>query len=457
MPRLVDRWRGAVVALGLSAIASGLALARQSRDEPSGLPPVTAPSPNPGTQGPPDGSPKASPALPDSLPSAVRRVPSPGDDVLVVMKSEGERFEAEFVAEDAQGFRLRIAGIVVSVLRSNVERMVVLDAPRERYLQMRALIVDTDIDRLVLLSQWLQRRRLYAEAVRELSHVLLLEPTNGEAIRLMREVEQQAALAERAGDPPPEPEEPRERAAAPERPKPGDFPLLTPEQINLMKVFEVDLSDPPRMVVARETIQRLLTQHADDPLIPSTRDGREAFLKKSAPEVLDIMFRLRARDLYGQVQVLDQPRSMRLFRDHVHAAWLVNSCATTRCHGGSQAGRLQLTNYRPTAESSVYTNYLILDRFVTKDGKRLIDYEEPERSVLLQMALPRDDAAHPHPDVPGWRPAFRNRDERRYQQAVDWIASMYRPRPDLPIEYTPPGERKSAEGVPPPEGRPVER
>ncbi len=373
------------------------------------------------------------------------------------MKSEGERFEAQFVSDDGKSLRVRIAGIVVSIVRESVERLVVLDPPLDRYRQMRALIADSDLDRLVLLAQWLQRRRLYAEAVRELEHVLGRDPTHGEAIRLHREVEQQAALAGRTRQEPENPPAPTERPPAPTRPRPGDFPLLSPEQINLMKVYEVDLSNPPRLVIGRETIQRLLTQYADDPLIPATRDGRARFMSKPPQEILDLMFRLRARDLYAEVQVLDQPESMRLFRDHVHAAWLVNTCATTRCHGGSQAGRLQLTNYRPTSDASVYTNFLILERFVTKDGQRLINYEEPEKSVLLQMSLPRDDSSAPHPDVPGWRPAFRNRNERRFEQAVEWIRSMYRPRPEFPIEYSPPGERADSDAPHSPPEKPVER
>jgi hypothetical protein len=133
---------------------------------------------------------------------------------------------------------------------------------------------------------------------------------------------------------------------------------------------------------------------------------------------------------------------MKLFRDHVHAAWLVNNCATTRCHGGSAAGRLQLSNWRATSEESVYTNFLILERFKTEDGDSLINYEEAERSVLLQMGLPREDARTPHPAVPGWSPVFRTRENRRFKQALEWIGAMYRPRPDYPIEYVPPGDRK---------------
>jgi hypothetical protein len=142
---------------------------------------------------------------------------------------------------------------------------------------------------------------------------------------------------------------------------------------------------------------------------------------------------------------------MEFFRDRVHSTWIVNTMATTRCHGGSASGRLQLFNRRPTAEQSVYTNFLILDRFVTSDGRKLIDYASPESSLLLQMALPRADSRNPHPEVPGWEPAFTNRESRRYKQAIEWIRLMYRPRPDYPIEYLPPGEAGGTPTAPKPE------
>ena len=99
-----------------------------------------------------------------------------------------------------------------------------------------------------------------------------------------------------------------------------------------------------------------------------------------------------------------------------------------------------LSNRRPRAEETVYTNFLILDRFRTSMGAPMIAWEAPERSALLQMGLPQADALYQHPKVQGWRPVFRSREDQGYVRAVEWIRSMYRPHPAYPIEYTPPGE-----------------
>jgi hypothetical protein len=63
----------------------------------------------------------------------------------------------------------------------------------------------------------------------------------------------------------------------------------------------------------------------------------------------------------------------------------------------------------------------------------------------MQLGLLRKISKFPHPPVPrgtskvdAWRPVFRETSERRYQEAMQWIGGLYRPRPDYPVKYTPP-------------------
>lgn len=378
----------------------------------------------------------------------------PGDDVIVV-QTDGQRLEGVLVMRTQQEVLVRIAGVEARIPASKVERVIALETPAQRYRQMRSMIGDEDVSRLLMLANWLQKRRMYTEALTEVEQVLSVSPNEGEALRMQRVLQELVRLEQSSVGRAPEEGEVDDRPAPGKRPTRAEFPVLRPDQINLIKVYEVDTRSAPRLVIARAVIDRLLNEFADSPLIPATREGRQAFYRKKPAEILDIMFRVRARNLYERVEVLDQPRSMRLFRDNVHSAWLINSCATTRCHGGSASGRLRLTNYRPNSDEAVYTNFLILERFVTKDGKKLLDYAEPEKSVLLHMGLPRDDSMHPHPVVEGWRPVFRSREARRYREAIEWMRAMYRPRPDYPISYRPPGEAES-ESLPPQEG-PIER
>lgn len=366
----------------------------------------------------------------------LRREPVVGDQVRVVY-GDGRIIEGALVRQLEGLLTMRIAGAEVQVEITPADRVEVLESIEDRYRTVRASIPDADSERILALAVWLQRQRLYEFALVETEHVLEREPTNAEALRLKRTLLPQIELQQRQRE--------SARDAAPKAPrdaarplKPDEFPMLTPDQINLIRVYELDLKDPPRLVIPRETIGKLLERYAGHPLIPTTKQGRDAFYRREPVEVLDVMFRVQARELYPEVQVMTNPRSMDVFRDRIHATWLVNSAATTQCHGGSKAGRFVLLNRRPTSPAAVYTNFLIIDRYKMADGTPLIDWAEPENSPLLHLGLTPSESLFPHPKVEGWQPVFTSRDSRRFKQAVEWIRMMYRPRPEYPIEYDPP-------------------
>ena len=268
------------------------------------------------------------------------------------------------------------------------------------------------------------------------------EPANPDAAKMSRLLDQRIALKEKTESARPlerrEPAPERTKATPPGRFDAGDFPLLSDEQVNLLKVYELDLRDPPRLLIDRPTVERFMSDYAGAAGLPRTEEERREFYRNEPAEILELMFRLRARELYSEVRVLELPRSLELFRDHLSGAWLTRNCGSTSCHGGTDAPPPHLFNKRPFSETTALTNFIILDRFRFEDGTPLIDYERPGESALLQLGLPRPVSSRPHPDVSGWRPVFRSRDVRRFRQATEWIDAMIRPRPDTPIVYQPP-------------------
>lgn len=399
----------------------------------------------------------------------------------VVQLRDGQRYTGFLIERTPERVVLRIAGIDTHFRDEMIDRVIVLPSIHERYLSMRAAIGAEDVDQLLMLVEWLRVREQWDLALHEVDQVLAVQPGHPEARRLRLLISSQKDLAERARKRAEEMRRrnqeaggeesaptPRPAPAVRERPVPAhpmprplsDFPLLDEQQINLIKVYEIDLADPPRILIDRATITRLITEYGEDPAMPQTREGQQALYRMAPIRVLELMFRARARDLYGEVRVLDHPRAMRQFRDTLHRSWIINSCATTRCHGGTDAGRLMLHNRRPGSDQTLYTNFLILERFVLADGTPLINYDEPARSPLLHMGLPRDISRYPHPEVipPGgradtWRPTFRSTTDRRFQDATEWILSMYRPRPDYPVEYIPPSGKSDAPVAAEPVGR----
>jgi hypothetical protein len=400
-------------------------------------------------------------------------VASPGEDPqdgqdreAIVTLRDGQRYSGMLVSKTPEQIVLRISGITMPIKMRLVDRVNVLPPVQELYRQMRSAIDDNDADRLLLLAEWLRAREQWSLALLEVDHIIQIQPGNADARRLRLLVESQKTLAEKAKAPKANPPQPTQGPDVPASPTPAnasptpaageDFPLLSDRDINIIKVYEVDLANPPRMVIDHDTVTRLIQEHAGDPLIPPTVAGRESLYRLPPARILELMFKMQARNLYEEVRVIDHPASLKTFRDTMYKTWIINSCATTRCHGGTEAGRLRLDSRRAGADQVMYTNFLILDRFKLADGQPLIDYDQPGKSPLIHMALPRDVALTPHPVVSGtegrgdlWRPFFRSVEDRPFTQAVAWITSMYRPRPQYPIDLAPPPPPSAGPPAPP--------
>lgn len=420
------------------------------------------------TQSPPPAPPapvEPSPVEPSPVePSSDAEPIGPGDvgrDVEVV-NTDGSRVEGQLKYADERVLVIEsYTGGDLIVPRTLIGTATRLADIETRYLERRARLAPSDSVGRLQLALYLRERRAYGLALREAQAVVGLDPFNREAAMLEKwlKLQIELGLAEgKAGGRDGEVGGPGEgvegrlaggggvrgRASG----RPGDeFPLLTPEEINLIRVYELDLSNPPRMSVGRGVVDRLIEGYPNGPDMPRTEAQREALRRAPPARVLDQMFRARARELYGLVTVHEDPQSIATFRQRVHNTWLMNACATTECHGGAEAGRLYLNSRGANRTASVYTNLLILDQFKLRDGRPLIDYENPEASPLLQMGLDRREAATPHPNVAtnrgsrSWRPIFRDPQEIRFREAADWIRSMYRPRPDVPgygLDYQPP-------------------
>ncbi len=165
------------------------------------------------------------------------------------------------------------------------------------------------------------------------------------------------------------------------------------------------------------------------------------------------MFELRARDLYPQVKVLSEPWGLNMFRRRVHDAWLINRCATSRCHGGPDAGRFRLHRRHYKDERVRYSNLLTLQRLDLDPAWPLINYDDPKSSLIIQYGLPANRADKRHPAVKGWKPIFTRATNRMLSRSVNWIEAMMQPRPEYPVEYQPPaGPTEEAAPTPPPGG-----
>jgi hypothetical protein len=391
------------------------------------------------------------PAEPASEPTSESKPePAPGSLETVLYLKDGTQAVGRLTDISGDSYTLVISGIPTRFDKASVLRVAALPPIEERYKQMRATIPDDDLEQRYTLALWLRDKKAYQLSLAEAEDILKTDAAHPGARELKKmldlQIEMDREAAKRRADKPataPEsPDGPSEIEKEAERSR--NFPKLSEDQINILRVYELDLANPPRLLVPKELIDELIKRYADDALIPATPEGRAALYKARPTQIIDLVYRLKARDLYGMVKVLDDPAVFSAFKRDVHQGWLINSCATSRCHGGEHAGRLMLDRYRPAEPATFYTNFLILERFRLADGSPLINYTEPEKSPLVQFAMPRNLSTRPHPvvrdgnSVDQWKPAIRSKDDRRYTNTMAWIRSMYKPRPDYGVNYEPP-------------------
>lgn len=364
----------------------------------------------------------------------------------VIYRRDGSGFRAEIIADDFDEVRYRIGKVPGAIARKDVYRIGLSRPFEERYKALRESVHPDDFVRRLALCDWLVSEKEYDEA-RTLLLALVADSKLPEAVALLKRVDAQLALLKSSA----------KRPSGSEDEIPPDLPdhhgrplptrVLTNDEVNLLRVYEIDFDRPPRVEVAAGDTKQLIEEFSANPLVPGDAQSRAALMQGSPLDVVRLAFGLKARDFYPKIKVVSEPWTLAEFRRKVHDGWLIPNCATSRCHGGPDAG-LFLFNTN-TADARVrYTNLLTLLRFPAGDVP-LISFENPGQSLLIQHALPIDEASHPHPAVKGWRPVLGTKvHPQKLAETEGWIRSLYQPRPTYPIDYTPPDLRTPQPGTP---------
>ncbi len=393
---------------------------------------------------PASSTPTQAPAPTPKAPEPKKPESEPGELAeAVLLLRDGRSFTGFLVSKSDEKFVLRIAGIDTSFEAAKVERYRILEPVLERYARLRANIDDNDVPQLIELIDFLVSREKLDEALSEVKALRQRQPTNPDVRRALERVQNLVDLRVNADEPDANAAAGTSTEAAVEHT--GHAPLMTPEQVALVKVYEVDLEKDQSVVIPRSVAEAVLQKYAESPLVPTTKEGREALIREGPGKILDLMFRLRAREFYPQVKVVQTPESIRRFRDEVQQTLIIGGCATSGCHNSATTGgRLVFSTNKPASERTSVTNFYILNRFRTSDGKGLIDTENPERSALIQMGLPRDRSLRPHPAVIDavtgadlWKPTIKSSTDRKVQNVTDWVNALYLPRPQYDVGYKP--------------------
>jgi len=355
-----------------------------------------------------------------------------------VTTTDGRTLTGEVLSDDDRGITLIISGIKTPLARDAIRDVRYLLSVKEQFDQQRADLADDDVDGRYKLAYWLYDRKAYSLAIEELDGLAKAFPNDTRvstlssvvAARIKLQHERETA---RSGPKPGHRGLPVDKSRSPQPESTGPA-VLTPDQIALIKVYEIDLDAKPKVIVPREVVDRILSDYADRDPVPRGKRQQAKFRNSPGYQQLAMIFDLRARELYDQVRIKSDPRSLRKFRTDIHRRYVLNYCGTVSCHGGDGAGDFRVVRHRPNDDSTVYTNFFILNATGVANHV-MIDRQEPDRSLLLQYGLPPKTARMPHPDTRGWRPHLSSEDGRRFRAIEQWIGTLWRPKPDYGIDY----------------------
>lgn len=349
-------------------------------------------------------------------------------ETVIELKS-GETVRGQLVSQDTETLVLNVDGENRTVALTDIRVTRTLDTVEAKYKDRRDKLANDDLQGRYDLARWLFDNKAYTLANSELVDLRRRFPDDQRVELLMKVVQERMKLKPGAAD------ESGEEAPAPgdeaaETLEPGEIKKLSDEQINLIKVWEL----PPNfakermmVIVPRDTMQQVIEKYSDNPALPKGRADRQKLLRSPGYEQLELMFRLRAREYYKDVIVRQEPPVLMTYRQQLNARYVLPYFL--QYFGKGQIPGLVLIDGR--TEQDIYTNFFILQDFFY-GGQAMINRLEPEKSLLLQWGLERSEADFPAPDVPGWQPRFRTKNDPNFKRYLDWIDALNK-NPDYRI------------------------
>lgn len=279
----------------------------------------------------------------------------------------------------------------------------------------------------------------YLLSARALELALQIAPDDAEATALLTAVRNQLRLE-------------RERKPVPPSTGPSGAPgtgaaprlekvVISGEQVNLVRLHELSPRDNVPVRIDIEVKRRMADK---------LNASMVQFNRLSPMQQAMLILERGDKSMLSGVQVQRDPASLLEFRQKIQPM-VLQGCATATCHGGSLAGQFIL--YQPANDDpTTYTNFLILQHYrkkVSGDANagifggeisaKMIDRASPDRSLLVQYALPASLAADDHPPVRGYNGILRDRNDPRYRTLIDWIGrSLLQIEPNYGFEFVPP-------------------
>ncbi|HEV2293949.1 MAG TPA: hypothetical protein VGR35_08835 [Tepidisphaeraceae bacterium] len=372
----------------------------------------------------------------------------------VVKTRDGQSYEGD-VTESGATVTVKTRNVPIVIQRTDVESIEYLGTLDEQYAQRMARLDPSDANGRVTVARWAFDQGRYDLARDALESALTIEPNHRDATTMLESVRVQVRL-ERAKK---QADDARRTAATAPTTEPATAPatvgstapvrgeprnLLSADDINAIRQFELKPTDTHvRINFSRDVKKRFAT---------ANNMRLQDFNALPQFEQLQRILQGGTADMKRDVRIVSDPSSILEYRRNVQPL-LLGSCATSGCHGTAGAGGLMF--YTPAdSEAVTYTNFFIAQTYARQPERqqgpfgagerRLIDRIEPANSLLLNYGLPANIAEFDHPQVNGYRPIFRNRDDSGYRRVENWIRDGLRPvKVEYDVNFTPPQRQGS--------------
>jgi tetratricopeptide (TPR) repeat protein len=345
----------------------------------------------------------------------------------IVTLKDGRTFTGT-VTKMTDGYQVATPGGVVVFSFDQVAKVQDVVTTADEFKDRLAKIDQKDAEALYGLAGWARDKGMFVEARDLLNKALAVKPDfeNARLMLKLVEIRLASATAPAAGTGVPAVGATSQGVGVTPPPPAGgglsEMNLLTLEDIYRIRIVELRED---------EKVQVAFRNKAIDKFIEANR-GKGPFVEKGAEEQFRaladidklhfIMKNVDRKDpIYDDILIKSDPAVMQEFKTKVWPL-IAQNCATASCHGGVAAGSLRLYNTNLSDERILYTNFFILHSYQNDQGK-LIDRENPEKSLLLLYGLPANLVATPHPKnlTAPWN---NSKDDPNFLKIQAWVKGL---------------------------------
>jgi len=346
----------------------------------------------------------------------------------VVQTLQGQTFQGVITQDDKFVTVMQANNTGVRLDKRNIAKITYVATIDDQFNDKLSKLAADDVQGRIDLAKWASDQQRADLAVTALDQARKIDPSNQDAAVALGNAQRQVDQNNGGGAAPAAPGAGAPKAAPSAKGPVVVHRLFTDDEVNRVRQKEMSADDPTVHVrFDNGVVNRFLAAGGYDAAtfrqLPAIQQGIEIITNGDA-------------SMANDVRIVTDPQPLLEFRKIYPL--IASSCASNACHGGTMGGNFGL--FSGSSAATVYTNYYILQTYTKTIGGtqyRTVDRATPDRSLVLQFALPAGMADVSHPVVAGYRARLRTREDPIYQQILGWINGLSPIAPNYGVAVSP--------------------